>query len=613
MTEKLYRSTISEPQSTNLGVDIPRIKRENEPSRLMVPPVAASAPTISHPGHHEGTHIGYTTELEPMLFDMGQGSIPNTPGSRYQRSDDRNSFVYSDTENIRLAETASLTLPQIEELVGSRGPQLMQDFRVIVNRNFPIIHEGFFQAYQRRQRHLIDPALLSAAYLIAFCTHLTSTQETVMTYAKASKLEETAIQCFGASVLQPNLSTIQAGLLLMQRPTIDSKTLHSQLVGAAHELGLHLDSSTWSISPIERSLRKRLAWALYMQDKWCSLIHGRPSSITHDNWAVSMLKEDDYACENPEVLDNNVLEEIRRGREVFNQLVMLTRVLSMVLDTFYTLRAMHEIDQAGHGGIRMLLERAKPVQIRLKEWFTHLPQALKMDEQISGKPTSTGYLHLAYFATEITLHRCIVRSLQTANSDPYLSHVCRSAAKTRLISAMDFVNRLRPEHLSAFWYFPSRVNFALVGTFGSLLLATAPCQEEADFYHTRLAEYRWTLSVSSRSADFLTYAIQSLDSHESLLQNLPPKPSTLELAALQPPAPQVTMNNASHEHSSPSDESMGEGTRPDDYANGIGPAPSEGGDTSGLMSPSTSTASGSTDYEAYLQTAGGMSNWNSQG
>lgn len=142
-------------------------------------------------------------------------------------------------------------------------------------------------------------------------------------------------------------------------------------------------------------------------------------------------------------------------------------------------------------------------------------------------------MHLAYFATEITLHRCIIRSLSASPpADIYLSHVCRSAAKTRLISAMDFVNRLRPEHLTAFWYFPSKVNFALVGTFGSLLLATAPAREEADFYRTRLAEYRWTLRVSSATAGFLAFAVDSLDASSRLLEGLPSKPSTGELGAL---------------------------------------------------------------------------------
>ena len=94
---------------------------------------------------------------------------------------------------------------------------------------------------------------------------------------------------------------------------------------------------------------------------------------------------------------------------------------------------------------------------------------------------------------------------------------------------MDFVNRLRSDHLTRFWYFPSKVNFALVATFGSLLLATSPCQEEADFYRARLGEYRWTLQVSAKNAGFLQFAIESLESSTDLLRGLPLKPKIEEL------------------------------------------------------------------------------------
>ena len=151
-----------------------------------------------------------------------------------------------------------------------------------------------------------------------------------------------------------------------------------------------------------------------------------------------------------------------------------------------------------------------------------------------------GHLHLAYFATEITLHRCIIRSLASNSTDGYLTHICRTAAKTRLISAMDFVNRLRPDHLTSFWYFPSKVNFALVATFGSLLLATAPCQEEAEFYRARLGEYRWTLSVSAKNAGFLNFAIESLESSADLLKSLPLKPKMEDLDIRQVPPPPAT-------------------------------------------------------------------------
>lgn len=132
-----------------------------------------------------------------------------------------------------------------------------------------------------------------------------------------------------------------------------------------------------------------------------------------------------------------------------------------------------------------------------------------------------------------------MQSLAT-DHDPYGFFMIRNAAKTRLISAMDFVNRLRPEHLQSFWYFASKINFTLIGTFGSLLWATAPAQEEAEFYKTRLREYRWTLSVSSNRAQFLDYAVSMLDASRAMLNNLAEKPSLAQQisnAGVPPAAP----------------------------------------------------------------------------
>jgi hypothetical protein len=109
---------------------------------------------------------------------------------------------------------------------------------------------------------------------------------------------------------------------------------------------------------------------------------------------------------------------------------------------------------------------------------------------------------------------------------------------------MDFVNRLTPNHLRAFWYFASKTNFALIGTFGSLLWATSPGREEADWYRRRLGEYRWTLSVSSKPGEGKTlteFAMTMLDISTGLLKQLPEKPSMsrngslVELSASAPP------------------------------------------------------------------------------
>lgn len=584
------RSTISESRQGSAVTD-PTVKTElTEPTTTSTSLSRSPAESSSSHSQHHGTHIGYTTELEPILFDLAQDGRILSPGASYQKSDDRNAFLIPDDEALSYSNVDIGSLRQIEEIVRGRGSVLMQVFEMSFNRTLPVVQSHLLQNPLGAE---IDPGLLAAVYVLAASSNTCNVR---LSPEDVDRLEEIAFRLFGNALFKPTLSAVQTGVLLIQRPNADSKVLNAQLIGMAYELGLHLDCTSWSISTEERSLRKRLGWALYMQDKWCSLIHGRPSSISKDHWAVPAFDEDEHSAGSAD-------EESIRGRELFRQMTTLTAILSMVLDTFYTLTSMQEVDDAGPNGTRLILERAKPVQIKLKEWFTQLPRSLKMDENMTGKPSSTGHLHLAYFATEITLHRCIIRSLSSTNNDTYLSHVCRSAAKTRLISAMDFVNRLRPEHLTSFWYFPSKVNFALIGTFGSLLLATAPCEEEADFYRTRLSEFRWTLSVSSKSAPFLQFAIDSLDSSSNLLQSLPQKPSTSELNALQPQVPRLTPTP-----SPPQDETMDDAPPTflgslTSFQNGtMGVLMPSEGTASGLISPSTSTSSGEASYEAYAGT-----------
>ena len=501
-------------------------------------------PPVNDPSYK--VFLGYTTELDSLLFD-----ISNTGwGAGYQKSDDRNAFLTFAQDEAVDPRTASLQA--VEKLVGHHGPSLLQHFQRSISRSFPIIEDASLSPNQRRT---LDPALLCAIYTVSASSPGYLSESAKPHALDIAKLEDTAVSLIGESLIKPTLATIQAGLLLMQRSDTDTKSLNSQLVGAAFELGLHLDCSSWNISEEERGLRKRLAWAVYMTDRWSSLVNGRPSLISKPHWAVQDLYDDDFGIIPRSA--NESVEEQDRGRDCFCEMIELTKILSSILDTFYTQRAIQEHDAAGEGGTKLILDRAKPIQMRLKEWFTTLPKALKLDGQapsMIGKcaaPSTSriafstgklGHLHLAYFATEITLHRCIIRSLVASSTDAYLTHICRSAAKTRLISAMDFVNRLRSDHLTSFWYFASKVNFALIATFGSLLLATAPCQEEADFYRARLAEYRWTLSVSAKNAGFLNFAIESLESSTDLLRSLPPKPKIEELDVRQVPAPPPTIN-----------------------------------------------------------------------
>lgn len=140
-----------------------------------------------------------------------------------------------------------------------------------------------------------------------------------------------------------------------------------------------------------------------------------------------------------------------------------------------------------------------------------------MDSTPVMKLNSVGYLRLAYVATEITLHRRIMLAL-TPTTDPQLQQICRSVAQERFVFAIEFIQSLKPQHLSSFWYFASPQNFALIAVFGTLLLSTASTVEEGDFYKKKLREYRWILKINSENgARYMGPAMKLLDANMGLM------------------------------------------------------------------------------------------------
>lgn len=499
-------------------------------------------------------HLGLTTELEPLLLDyipLDQNDEGFMAGSRVRKFTDDGTYLRMlDNSTTGVVESLSLTLEGVENLVTPFGPALIEKYFRNIHPTSPILLEDSFrQAYQAKRG--LSPALLAAVYFVALRWLEPGSGIQTLRRPDAMRLESVACRLLNESLARPNISTLQAGLLLSQKSALFTPALIAQLVTVGFDLSLHQDCSNWKMPAWERGLRKRLAWALYAQDKWCALAHGRPSQIFAPNWTVPELTLQDFegAYSRSKGSGNNESVPANgSGPLLFCRFVALTFILSDILDTFYTLHAAHDFAAAGQYSTRIILERAKPIQIRLKNWFAGLPPEVKMDSMAGEEGAANGGLHLAYFATEITLHRCIIRSITPSTADPYLTHICRSAAKTRLISAMDFVNRLRPQHLRSFWPSASRTNFALIGAFGILLRLTAETKEEETFYQTRLGEYRWTLSVSCKDAEFLAAAIDSLDVATSLLRNTPGKPELGEYMARSASTtpPQQTQMHGSH-------------------------------------------------------------------
>jgi hypothetical protein len=296
-------------------------------------------------------------------------------------------------------------LDAIESLVAPHGHSLIHLYFRIVHPSFPILHKKvFLEKYERTHREF-SPPLLAAVYILALNWWSYSAELSLLTKPDTEELEALALHTMSYVVSRPKLSTIQAGLLLLQRPEGDSWALTSKLVALGQDLGLHLDCSKWRIPAWEKGLRKRLGWGLYVQDKWGAVVHGRPSHITLDDWMVKPVTEADFPERAADEDDEEGSTEVEQGRVLFCEMIKLTEILTTILSEFYTLRAEEDFKQRAQDGGIWVLEKAKPMQLRLKDWFANLPDCLKMEQIKMRKLNSTGMYNSNSIFSMLTVSR----------------------------------------------------------------------------------------------------------------------------------------------------------------------------------------------------------------
>ena len=102
----------------------------------------------------------------------------------------------------------------------------------------------------------------------------------------------------------PHLSTVQACLLYLQRPPTTETSaaadtpfvwsLMASVVAQATSMGLHLDCKEWNLPSWEKRLRRRLWWAILVEEKFRSMVRGVPSLISEEQWDVADLIDEDF-------------------------------------------------------------------------------------------------------------------------------------------------------------------------------------------------------------------------------------------------------------------------------------------------------------------------------
>lgn len=470
--------------------------------------------------------VGSTSMFDASLLDrikldkIDQAQL--TPSLSLRKVSNDVLFILRNDYTEELASNADRTVDQVENLVAPFGQQLVNVYFRVVHPSFPILHRKvFLEKYARSYREFAAP-LLGAVYSLA-CQWWD--QDPILSKNPKPNVEllnELAFKSFLDVIERPRLSAVQAGLLLLhcRSENPNNWILCQQVVALSEELGLGIDCQNWKLPKWERGLRRRLAWAVWIQEKWVSLNESRVSHyLIGRNWLVRNIGNDDFPelpLKNPrqdELEYKDTINDIDNGKFLFKEMIELSLILSEIMETFYTYNG----NNSPSIPIEQVLKLAKPLQLKLRQWYHTLPQSLQMNSTRSSKLCPFGSLHLSYFAAEITLHRKIIISL---NGDVHqeLVKVCRAAATTRLVAVLEFVRNLKNEHIFAYWHSSTTNNFTLVGTFAAILFVTSTNANEANIYKEHIATYRSHLLKLSKN---FVHALNALKRIDMLLYQIP--------------------------------------------------------------------------------------------
>lgn len=540
------------------------LRKEQTPSQTAIP--------FPRSSFYVGPTSVYDINIINSIASDNMGRIPISSTSSLRKVSPNVHFLLRDdhdqSRHIRQEQEADM----VERLIYPHGRILVDIFFKLVHPFFPILHERvFLEKYARSYRELSAP-LLASVYSLAL--QWWDFHPKLIGFPKPDNsvittLNELAFTTFFRRIDKPKLSMVQAGLLILQcrMNQSDNWIICSNLVALAEELGLGVDCQDWKLPKWEKDLRKRLSWAVWSQDKWIALIEGRQSHlILGRNWLVNLLNKDDFPQDSPTIeiqnnsnhssaanissagnsntgslgnldsqpgksdvhpmfpsmmmmdslslIDMNLSrEDFLTGASMFQQMVSLSIIVGEIMDTFYTQGAIHVTTS-----IEQVLKLAKPLQLKLREWYHSLPPQLSMGKFVPRKFNSNASLTLSYFAAEIALHRKIISTLHqnSSNSPKELVKICRMAAKTRLIAAIEFVRDLKHEHINSFWYANSTGDFMLIGSFAALLYVTAQSKEEVLIFKDLVRNYIWILRVGSKSFDKLKNVLDNI--HRLLAQ-----------------------------------------------------------------------------------------------
>lgn len=410
----------------------------------------------------------------------------------------------------------------VENLVAPYSERLRNLYFTMVQPSYPIIHKSSFLWKQNRQE--VSPVLLGAIYYVALSWWNYDPSLTGEPKPDEEVLRQLVLTFYKKNIERPRLATIQAGLLLLHRTRcskdtrIDIWNITSELVSAAMILGLNLDCSEWTIPSWELPPRRRVAWAVFIQERWCSALYGLPSRIENKHWFVPMLDIDDFEPDN----------EVKDLAYLMIELVRLTVILSDIVDTCYSLEH-RKLDKPGALTLEMLWESLEPIKglaenchnnvnYLLSKQKTTASPANKDNSSCTHRLFAGQFVSLSSLTIRCMIQKQYIRNYHDITYGQLVEDDRQSQFKTQLENStrqciddcMSFITNLDANSLEAFWTSHCTLCITQVGSLISLSQSTSTDEVRHEYDEIR-QKLRWKLCVSSTCSTMLEDSLIHLE------------------------------------------------------------------------------------------------------
>jgi hypothetical protein len=243
----------------------------------------------------------------------------------------------------------------------------------------------------------------------------------------------------------------------------------------AFRIGLHRDPGKLEVAAAQRSLRKRLWWALFICDRLVSLGTRQPMHLRVDSYDVPMVTCDDFTLQSFEMLrhdlpwNTEILEILQQEKvlvEAFIEKAKLCVVLGHVLSCQYS-----AISHAASKSVRaamMYYPRAFKTVTRefrqcddmLRHWRLNTPtgiQILPQSVPIHSMVEAVSHLHqtqlrLLFLTIEITLYRPLAAEPSSVSSADLKAFqgICKKRVRNAAFEVSLIFQKLHEHDLTPF-------------------------------------------------------------------------------------------------------------------------------------------------------------------